>query len=518
VLSYSGPALMPLSCIAASATSTTAGKGRQLWLRFGQSGRPCRLVCAGLRHPPAGFVASTGACARSYRTAAPVGGDTRSGDGGSPIRKVWLACSPLERKQLLTICISSAVTNLGFGVVIPALPALARELGFGASGVGLLLAVPGLAKLVANLPAGMLSDHVGRVPCMVAGASVATVGVLGTGLFGSLALILPVRGLGGMGMAVASASSAAYLVDLTERLHLRPFRGLIVGAQGGLISAAYVLGPAIGGALTQAHSAQVAYAFVATLTAGCAALYATLPETVVVAASGRTMAAGAPGKDGGGVVAWLRVWGGLARGAAEGWRGLLQERNQQGLLIGNCMLYLNYAANITVIPMQAFQNFGTTPGEIGLLYSAASVVGVVMSPVAGRFADRYGRLALVAPATIAAAMGCLGVAFLSEWSHFVAAYMLWSLGTSMLSPALNAYAADIAPKENTGSALALSRQAQDLVFFLAPPSLGLLLDVHPGPAAMACTAGVTMLGGLLFRLRAREVVGGCLKEDSTSKR
>ena len=33
---------------------------------------------------------------------------------------------------------------------------------------------------------------------------------------------------------------------MTEKPHLKPFRGTIVGAQSGLIAAAYVVGPVIG--------------------------------------------------------------------------------------------------------------------------------------------------------------------------------------------------------------------------------------------------------------------------------
>ena len=152
---------------------------------------------------------------------------TQPGSAGRPDRDdgpgfvaAWKACRGEERRQLAVISVSGAALNLGFGVVIPALPVLSQELGFGATGVGLLLAAPSLARVVCNLPAGALVDSFGRVPCMIIGEMFAALGCLGTGLATSLSTMLPVRFMGGSGGALAAAGSAAYLADLTERPHL----------------------------------------------------------------------------------------------------------------------------------------------------------------------------------------------------------------------------------------------------------------------------------------------------------
>ena len=65
-------------------------------------------------------------------------------------------------------------------------------------------------------------------------------------------------------------------------------RGTLLGAQGGLIAAAYVVGPAIGGGLTHFYGAQTAYCSVAALIGLCGAAFATLPETRGKAASSST--------------------------------------------------------------------------------------------------------------------------------------------------------------------------------------------------------------------------------------
>ena len=172
--------------------------------------RPPWKSCVGLRCRPALW---------SSTKTKPSGQDDQPG-----FVAAWKACRGEERKQLAVLSISGAALNLGFGVVIPALPVLSKELGFGATGVGLLLAAPSLARVLCNLPAGALVDSFGRVPCMILGELMAAVGCLGTGLATTLGSMLPVRFLGGSGGALASAGSAAYLADLTERPHLKLHR------------------------------------------------------------------------------------------------------------------------------------------------------------------------------------------------------------------------------------------------------------------------------------------------------
>ena len=151
---------------------------------------------------------------------------------------------------------------------------------------------------------------------------------------------------------------------------------------------------------------------------------------------------------------------------------------------------------ITVVPLHAFQLFGIGAGEIGLLFSLGAAVGILLAPIMGSLSDRYGRVPLIVPSALLCGLGCLSVATLQDWHLYVASYMLWSLGEAALAPLLSAYAADIAPKAHVGAAMSLSRQAGDLVAFLAPPLLGFMWD-H-GHLAMHLTSLVTFLGAASF--------------------
>merc|ERR1711957_207018 len=143
-----------------------------------------------------------------------------------------------------------------------------------------------------------------------------------------------------------------------------------------MVAAAYVVGPAIGGFLTELYGAQAAYCVVGALIGSCAAAFATLPEAYqksgVLPANSDLGAAQ------------------MIRNAACDWRDLLRDSNQHALFAANFALYLNYAATITVLPMQAFHTFGMTAGGVGALFSVGSVVGILIAPAAGTLSDVYG--------------------------------------------------------------------------------------------------------------------------------
>merc|ERR1712159_398478 len=109
-----------------------------------------------------------------------------------------------------------------------------------------------------------MGDNFGRRPAMVIGQLAAAAGCLGT------------------------AGAQTYLYDVTEKAHLQPIRGVVIGCQGGLIAASYVIGPAVGGFLTQLYGPSVAYCAVSSVLVAVAGACAVLPESRVAVSPWKT--------------------------------------------------------------------------------------------------------------------------------------------------------------------------------------------------------------------------------------
>jgi MFS family permease len=185
------------------------------------------------------------------------------------------------------------------------------------------------------------------------------------------------------------------------------------------------------------------------------------------------------------------------------WRELLRNPTQQAVLVVVSATCMCYAAQIAVVPMHLMHMFSMGAGDIGLLFSVASGIGIFGAPVGGWVADRFGRKVAIAVPTVTSALSAVLLTVATTPLMFTGLMVTWSLSLSLLNPGLTALAADIAPDGHRGATLALSRQASDIVFTMAPLALGALAAAVNCEAALAATAGTVAASFVFFMFRAK---------------
>jgi MFS transporter, DHA1 family, multidrug resistance protein len=122
--------------------------------------------------------------------------------------------APLRAQPMLVpLLIVMALVMSGMGVITPVLSVYAQSFGVGATLIGLTITVFGAARLVVNLPAGVLSERYGRRMLLWSGPLTIAIGSVGAALTGSFIGLLFwrfVQGIGsGVYMTVATAAAAA---------------------------------------------------------------------------------------------------------------------------------------------------------------------------------------------------------------------------------------------------------------------------------------------------------------------
>ena len=150
---------------------------------------------------------------------------------------------------LVFILITLGLDALGFGLVVPIVPALVKSLTGGdtshaAEWVGALVATFAGAQFIAAPVLGGLSDRFGRKPVVILSLLGSAANYVLLAWAPSLAWLFLGRLLAGATAASASAANA-YIADITPPA-LRSARFGLVGAMFG---AGFVLGPALGGVL-----------------------------------------------------------------------------------------------------------------------------------------------------------------------------------------------------------------------------------------------------------------------------
>jgi MFS transporter, DHA1 family, tetracycline resistance protein len=152
-----------------------------------------------------------------------------------------------QKRALFLIFLTVFIDLLGFGILIPILPAFATiELGVDEAAIGIAIAVYSLFQFFFNPVFGSLSDKYGRKPIIVFTLLLNAAGYVIFAFTDTYLLLIISRivaGIGGSSIGVAQA----YIADVTTPQNRARGMGLI-GAAFGL---GFVFGPLIGGFLSE---------------------------------------------------------------------------------------------------------------------------------------------------------------------------------------------------------------------------------------------------------------------------
>ena len=150
-----------------------------------------------------------------------------------------------NKKAMLVIFLTVFIDLVGFGIIIPLNPYLAKKMGGDAFDVGLLMSVYSLMQFIFSPFWGRLSDKVGRRPIILLSLLGASLSHLLFAYGETLTLLFAARCLAGFFGANIS-TAMAYMADVTDSKERSAGMGM-VGAAFGL---GFVLGPFIGGVAT----------------------------------------------------------------------------------------------------------------------------------------------------------------------------------------------------------------------------------------------------------------------------
>jgi MFS transporter, DHA1 family, tetracycline resistance protein len=368
------------------------------------------------------------------------------------------AAAPRARTASIgTLFLTVFIDLLGFGLVIPFLPALARGLGAGDFVATMPGAVYSIMQFVFIPIWGRLSDRIGRRPVLLWSIGATAIGMAFVGAAPSLLLLLAARAFSGMATANIAVAQA-YVADVTPPEHRARGMG-IIGIAFGL---GFILGPGIGGELSRFPVFGRAGTLPAFVAAGLAAInfllaLRTLPESLPPERRGQSLRRAVP-LDLAAVRTAVAVPGvGVA-------------------VILNFAMVLWFAGMEQTFALYTADGFQMSVAATGRIFVVVGVVGaIVQGGLVRRLAPRFGeaRLIQAGVAIQAAAFALLGVATnLGAWGvlGLYTSAGLIALGNGLTTPSLPAFASRRASIATQGvtlgalqSASALARAAGPLV-------------------------------------------------------
>jgi MFS family permease len=395
---------------------------------------------------------------------------------------------PLERRVLIWMCVLVAVNQLGFGAMVPSLPLYAQSFGVPASAIGLAIAVYGLARFALAIPAGQVSDWLGRRPALAIGGLVSGLGNLWCAWATSYPEFIMARFVAGAGAGLILTTGQVVLADIStpER------RGRTIAIYQGTFLFAVGIGPFPGGLL--AEYAGLAAPFMAY---GIASLLATAVAWFAVSETRNLSRSSRSGSD---------------KAPLPFSRQLKILMANSGFILVSLISLMNAVVRtgglFAIVPMVATASLGLSVAEIGFALMIGSVTGLIAAYPAGWLTDWFGRKAVVVPATVMTGASMLLFCFAPSFSWFVAACIVWGIASSVGGAAPAAYAADSAPPGMNAAAIGAFRMTGDAGYVIGPLALGLTADLYGPVVALLASASLLILVGVAFAVVAPETYRG----------
>ncbi len=376
---------------------------------------------------------------------------------------------------LLVLLALIFLKQIGNGMVWSVIALFGQSLGASAGMIGLMISVYGGARLMVNMPAGYLSERLGRRTMMSFGCAILAVSSLAVFFVTNVAGFFICLLVMGAASAAFMTSALAAVVDLGTPG--RRIQDASYYQASNMIGAS--MGPAIGG-----------------ITAGLWGYGAPYLINALIALFGVVAFA---------VMPWKQTTEKREKPKPE--KGALKEFARQGVSIGLMyftIFYVRVASNWVLLPLIGTSKFDLDMTTIGMILTGGALANLGVITVTARLARLVGRVWVIVIASCLTLMACALLAFAQQ------AWMLWLCSilfgatSGLAAPTIIAYVADIAPENQRGPAMGLLRTMQDLSLILGPLCTGLLSD-HLGLGYQGGLFGCLVLlsvATLVFRLNA----------------
>ncbi|MBI3595733.1 MAG: MFS transporter [Nitrospirae bacterium] len=340
----------------------------------------------------------------------------------------------------------------------PLLPLFAERLGARPEGIGLIMGVSTITGILLKLPAGTLSDLLGRRRLLLIGLSVfALAPYFYFGVHQVWQLIL-LRTFHGLATALFAPVAMAVVVDL-----FREGRGEALSWYSSFTQAGRLSGRMIGGYLLVWFGFQQTFVVCAVIGVVLIALFLMLklPEDRSKTAVPRLPA----GRRHESFPALLQ--------------GLREVGRDRRVLVTSGMeaiLMTASGALMAFLPLYGI-NVGLHAGEVGLLFGMMGIASILAKPVMGRLSDRIGRRPLIMTGQII----CAAVMIFLPWTDGLVGLLLLSLifgfGEAVIGSSTSAMVADLCKEKSLGSAMGVFGTIMDIGHASGPILTGFLIGL-----------------------------------------
>ena len=362
----------------------------------------------------------------------------------------------------------------------PVLPRFAESLGAAPELIGIIVAASTVTGVLFKLPAGALSDLIGRRRVMLLGAVFFALPPFIYPFVIDAGALLALRFVHGFATAIFAPVASAYVAGLGEAKR---------GARLGWFSSANDLGatagPLIGGLILYATASFMAsYLLVGVLGVLALGMALLLPETETTTTPAERS---------------------LAARTGEFWDGLRNVITTPAVLTAAAVeatMYLGFGAFLGFLPLYA-RTVGLNDGAIAVVLAVQLTIALLAKPLTGNLSDRLGRKPVIVLGLFASAAALPLIFRMTSFAGLVAVVPLLGLGVAAVTPATNALIADLVAARRLGTGMGVFGTIWDIGEAAGPILAGILIGQIDYQPAFDVISAIIAAVAVAFAVRIR---------------
>jgi MFS family permease len=400
-----------------------------------------------------------------------------------------------QYSQLLPLCFAVFVSMIGFGLVMPLLPIYARDFGATGTQLGFLTASFAVTRAVVTYPGGWLADKSGRKTPVAMGLLTYSVVMALYGFSQDIHQLIFFRALQGVASGVVWPIISTMIADMT----LPSDRSKALGLYEMMHYLGLVVGPGLGGTLAGAFTISVPFfvcSFLAFLTLGLVVF--TVKETrketgLVTTGSTEAQTSSNLSEVSDGSAITLRF---------------TRLTPYPRVFIGLCMagFTISFSNSLVhpVLSVFANEELGISVINVGLLFTAMSIITLLTTLPLGTTADRTGRKSILSVGIVLSAISAVSIPVSGSFWPLLLIMMLRGLGRAAANPSLTAMFANLVPLANRGKSMGVFNGVRNIGLVVGSTLGGFLYEVASSQTPFLICALVSLMGALVVLLTVSE--------------
>jgi predicted MFS family arabinose efflux permease len=364
-----------------------------------------------------------------------------------------------------------AATN----ILTPLLPVIRDDFGVSIAVAGLIVGSYGLARLVVDLPAGMLAQRFGHRRLAMLGVLILVASSVLGWISGSVEVLIVSR----IGSGAAVAMTTMVTISALAATAASASRGKVMSLFHVANNTGIALFPLVGAVVGAVIGWRATFGVTAALAIVAGAiLFAVLPRIDF-------------GREG------------TTRGGADESRVLHGRTRIRAFAATNVGVVANmihrHGFRNTILPLYAATVLGLGGLSIATAIALMSVAGLLVATPGGMLGDRIGRRRVIVAGLMAVAAGDLVFLLTGDLVSFLLVATLIGLGDFFTS-SQTALLSEIVPRAERTRALSTYRFSSDLGAMIGPILLALVMDLAGAPTAIVLAAAILAAAAIAAQL------------------